>query len=153
MIRQMSHTNVFVLDQDSAKAFYTEKLGFEARFDISMGEEFEGAGQGFRWLTVSPKEQPDLQIVLASCDMGRTPEQAEQLRALVAGGGMGPGVMTTDDCRQTYEELSAKGVTFLSEPTERPYGIEAMMRDDSGNLISLTQPFAFMVDPEAAPGG
>jgi predicted enzyme related to lactoylglutathione lyase len=153
MIRQMSHTNIFVLDQDSAKAFYTEKLGFEARFDISMGEEFEGAGQGFRWLTVSPKEQPDLQIVLASCDMGRTPEQAEQLRALVASGGMGPGVMTTDDCQQTYKELSAKGVTFLSEPTERPYGIEAMMRDDSGNLISLTQPFAFMYDPEAASTG
>ncbi len=151
MIRQMSHTNIFVLDQDSAKAFYTEKLGFEARFDISMGEEFEGTGQGFRWLTVSPTEQPDLQIVLASCDMGRTPEQAEQLRALVASGGLGPGVMTTDDCHLTYKELSAKGVTFLSEPAERPYGIEAMMRDDSGNLISLTQPFAFMSDPEAAP--
>ena len=151
MIRQLSHANVFVLDQDSAKAFYTEKLGFEPRFDISMDEAFEGSGQGFRWLTVSPKEQPDLQIVLASCDMGRTPEQAEQLRALVASGGMGPGVMTTDDCRQTYEELSAKGVTFLSEPTERPYGIEAMMRDDSGNLISLTQPFAFTVDLEAPP--
>ena len=90
MIRQMSHTNIFVLDQDSAKAFYTEKLGFEARFDISMGEEFEGAGQGFRWLTVSLKEQPDLQIVLASCDMGRTPEQAEQLRALVAAAAWDP---------------------------------------------------------------
>ncbi|HEY1652639.1 MAG TPA: VOC family protein [Acidimicrobiales bacterium] len=152
MIRQMSHTNVFVLDQDSAKAFYTEKLGFEVRFDISMDEEFEGAGQGFRWLTVSPKEQPDLQIVLATCGMGRSPEQAEQLRALVASGGMGAGVMTTDDCHQTYKELSAKGVTFLSEPTERPYGIEAMMRDDSGNMISLTQPFAFAFDPEAAPG-
>jgi catechol 2,3-dioxygenase-like lactoylglutathione lyase family enzyme len=151
MIRRMSHTNVFVLDQDSAKAFYTEKLGFEERFDISMGDEFEGAGQGFRWLTVSPKEQPDLQIVLASCDMARSPEQAAQLRALVASGGMGPGVMTTDDCHQTYEELSAKGVTFVSEPAERPYGIEAMMRDDSGNLISLTQPFAFAFDPEAAP--
>jgi catechol 2,3-dioxygenase-like lactoylglutathione lyase family enzyme len=153
MIRQMSHTNIFVLDQDSAKAFYTEKLGFEVRFDISMGEEFEGTGQGFRWLTVSLKEQPDLQIVLASCDMGRTPEQAEQLRELVASGGMGPGVMTTDDCHLTYKELSDKGVTFLSEPTERPYGIEAMMRDDSGNLISLTQPFAFMFDPEAASSG
>jgi predicted enzyme related to lactoylglutathione lyase len=148
MIRQMSHTNIFVLDQDSAKAFYTEKLGFETRFDISMGEEFEGAGQGFRWLTVSPKAQPDLQIVLASCEMGRSPEQAEQLRALVGSGAMGAGVMTTDDCHETYKELSAKGVTFLSEPTERPYGIEAMMRDDSGNMISLTQPFAF--DPEAA---
>ena len=149
MIRQMSHTNIFVLDQDSAKAFYTEKLGFETRFDMSMGEEFEGAGQGFRWLTVSPKEQPDLQIVLSSCDMGRSPEQADQLRALVASGAIGAGVMTTDDCHKTYEELSAKGVTFLSEPAERPYGIEAMMRDDSGNMISLTQPFAF--EPGAAP--
>ena len=152
MIRQMSHTTIYVLDQDSAKAFYTEKLGFEARFDISIDEVMEGAGQGFRWLTVSPKEQPDLQIVLASCGMGRSPEQAEQLRALVAGGGIGAGVMSTDDCQQTYKELSAKGVTFLSEPTERPYGIEAMMRDDSGNMISLTQPFAFTFDPEAAPG-
>ena len=150
MIREMSHTNIYVLDQDSAKAFYTEKLGFETRFDISMGEEFEGAGQGFRWLTVSPKEQPDLQIVLSSCDMGRSPEQAERLRALVASGCMGADVMTTEDCQQTYMELSAKGVTFLSEPIERPYGIEAMMRDDSGNMISLTQPFTF--DPGAAPG-
>ena len=145
MIRHLSHTNVWVLDQDSAKAFYTQKLGFEVRFDVTMGEEFEGAGSGFRWLTVGAKEQPDLQIILASCDMGRSPEQAAQLRELVAGGGMGVGVMTTHDCRHTYEELSAKGVTFLSEPTERPYGIEAMMRDDSGNLISLTQPFA--LDP------
>lgn len=143
MIRHLSHTNVWVLDQDSAKAFYTERLGFEVRFDITMGDEFEGAGAGFRWLTVGAKDQPDLQIVLASCDMGRSPEQAAKLRELISSGGMGAGVMTTDDCRRTYEELAARGVTFLSEPTERPYGIEAMMRDDSGNLISLTQPFAF----------
>ena len=145
MIQRMSHTTVYVLDQDRAKAFYTEKLGFEVRFDISMGEEFEGAGSGFRWLTVGVKDQPDLQIILGSCDMGRSPEQAELLRQLVASGGMGVGVMTTDDCHQTYKELSAKGVTFLSEPAERPYGIEAMMRDDSGNLISLTQPFSYDV--------
>jgi catechol 2,3-dioxygenase-like lactoylglutathione lyase family enzyme len=143
MISHLSHTSVFVLDQDSAKAFYTKKLGFELRFDIAMGEDFEGSGAGFRWLTVGAKGQPDLQIILASCDMGRSPEQAEQLRALVASGGMGVGVMSTDDCHQTYKELSARGVTFLSEPAERPYGIEAVLRDDSGNLISLTQPFEF----------
>jgi catechol 2,3-dioxygenase-like lactoylglutathione lyase family enzyme len=143
MITAMSHTNVWVLDQDSARAFYTEKLGFEVRFDISMGEEFEGSGAGFRWLTVGAKDQPDLQIILASCDMGRSPEQADQLRTLVAGGGMGAGVLTTEDCHRTYKELSAKGVTFLSEPAERPYGIEAVLRDDSGNVISLVQPFEF----------
>jgi catechol 2,3-dioxygenase-like lactoylglutathione lyase family enzyme len=136
----MSHTSIFVLDQDSAKAFYTEKLGFEVRFDITMGEEFEGAGAGFRWLTVGPKDQPDLQIILSSCDMGRSPEAAAQLRALVAGGSMGVGVMATDDCRRTYEALSAEGVTFLSEPADRPYGIEATLRDDSGNMMSLVQP-------------
>jgi catechol 2,3-dioxygenase-like lactoylglutathione lyase family enzyme len=143
MIRQMSHTTIYVLDQDSAKAFYTETLGFEVRFDIAMGEEFEGAGAGFRWLTVGPKDQPDLQIILSSCDMGRAPEAAAQLRALVASGAIGVGVMQTDDCLGTYTELVAKGVTFLSEPAERPYGIEATLRDDSGNMMSLVQPFAF----------
>lgn len=142
MINRMSHTSVFVLDQDSAKAFYTEKLGFEERDDIAMGEEFEGAGAGFRWLTVG------LQIILSSCDMGRSPEAAAQLRALVAGGAMGMGVMQTDDCQRTYDELLAKGVTFLSEPTPRPYGIEATLRDDSGNMMSLVQPLAF--DPDTA---
>ncbi len=143
VIRFVSHATVYVLDQDSAKAFYTEKLGFEVRFDVTMGEQFEGAGAGFRWLTVGAKEQPDLQLILSACDMGRSPEAAAQLRGLVASGAMGVGVMVTDDCRRTYTELRAKGVTFLSEPAERPYGIEATLRDDSGNHISLTQPFAF----------
>jgi catechol 2,3-dioxygenase-like lactoylglutathione lyase family enzyme len=142
MIKGLSHASVFVLDQESAKAFYTEKLGLEVRADITMGAEFEGGGAGFRWLTVGSKTQPDLEIILSSCDMGRAPEAAEQLRALVASGAMGVGVLATDDCQKTYEELSGKGVTFLAEPAERPYGIEATLRDDSGNLISLTQRFA-----------
>jgi catechol 2,3-dioxygenase-like lactoylglutathione lyase family enzyme len=143
MITHLSHASIFVLDQDSAKAFYTEKLGFEVRTDITMGEDFEGAGAGFRWLTVGTKGQPDMEIILSSCSMGRSPAAADELRALVASGAMGVGVMATDDCRRTYDELVAKGVTFLAEPSERPYGIEATLRDDSGNLISLTQRFPF----------
>jgi catechol 2,3-dioxygenase-like lactoylglutathione lyase family enzyme len=143
MITHLSHASIFVLDQDSAKAFYTEKLGFEVRADVTMGEEFEGGGAGFRWLTVGPKDQPDLEIILPSCDMGRDPAAADQLRSLVARGVLGVGVLATDDCKQTYEELAANGVTFLSEPAERPYGIEATLRDDSGNLISLTQRFTY----------
>jgi catechol 2,3-dioxygenase-like lactoylglutathione lyase family enzyme len=140
MINGLSHATVFVLDQDKAKAFYTEKLGFEVRNDITMGDEFEGSGGGFRWLTVGAKGRPDLEIILSDCSMGRDPEAAEKLRSLIAGGSMGIGVMVADDCRQTHKELAAKGVTFLQEPAERPYGIEAVMRDDSGNLISLVQP-------------
>jgi catechol 2,3-dioxygenase-like lactoylglutathione lyase family enzyme len=140
MISRMSHSCIYVLDQDSAKAFYTEKLGFEVRFDVNMGEGFEGAGEGFRWLTVGPKDQPDVQIVLGDCRMGHDEQTAAELRSLVAKGAIGPGVFTTDDCQKTYEELSERGVVFLSPPAERPYGIEAVFRDDSGNWFSLTQP-------------
>lgn len=91
MITDVSHMTVLVLDQDSARAFYTEKLGFDVHFDVVMGEGFEGGGAGFRWLTVGPPDQPGFQIILSDCAMGRDPESAEQLRKLVASGAMGRG--------------------------------------------------------------
>jgi catechol 2,3-dioxygenase-like lactoylglutathione lyase family enzyme len=135
----MSHACFYVLDQDRAKEFYTEKLGFEVRSDVRMGGEFEGAGEGFRWLTVGPPDQPDVEIILADPRMGNDAATAEQLRVLVAKGAMGTGVMATDDVQKTYEELSARGVVFTQEPARRPYGVEAVFRDDSGNWFSLTQ--------------
>jgi catechol 2,3-dioxygenase-like lactoylglutathione lyase family enzyme len=139
MITRLSHAGVLVLDQDSAKRFYTEKLGFTVHYDFPMDAEFGGGGQGFRWLTVSPPGQPDLEFILAAPEMGHDEETARQLRELIAKGAFGGGVWQTDDCRKTHEELSGRGVTFLQEPAERPYGIEAVFRDDSGNWFSLTQ--------------
>lgn len=141
MITRISHTCLYVLDQDVALAFYTEKLGFEVRADVTMGAEFEGAGEGFRWLTVGPPDQQDVQFILADCGMGHDEATARQLRELVATGALGTAVLATDDCRATFRELSARGVEFLSEPVERPYGVEAVFRDDSGNTFSLTQAF------------
>jgi len=132
MIKRISHVTVYVLDQDSAKAFYTEKLGFTVTGDFDMGE-------GIRWLTATPPEQPDVEFILADCRMGHDAETAEQIRGLVAKGAIGPGVLATDDCQKTYEELVARGVTFVQEPAERFYGTEALFRDDSGNWFSLGQ--------------
>ena len=139
MITKLSHCLLFVLDQDSAKEFYTEKLGFEVRTDFQMGEGFEAGGSGFRWLTVSPPDQPDVVVILADAAMGSDEQTAKQIRALLAKGALGATVFDTDDCQKTYEELSARGVVFTSEPAERPYGIEAVFRDDSGNTFSLTE--------------
>jgi catechol 2,3-dioxygenase-like lactoylglutathione lyase family enzyme len=133
MIKRLSQAGVPVLDQDSAKAFYTEKLGFEVRADETM--------DGFRWLTVSPTDQPDFDLILWSPGPPMQDEEtAQQIRALVAKGAMSGGVWGTDDIKKTFEKLSAKGVVFLQEPVERPYGIEAVFRDDSGNWFSLSQP-------------
>jgi predicted enzyme related to lactoylglutathione lyase len=133
MITKLSHATIYVLDQKKAVEFYTEKLGFEIRIDVSM----DG---GFRWVTVGPKGQPDIELVLYQAGGGMLDEEtASHLRAVLEQGSMGPGVFRTDDCRATYEQLKAKGVEFVSPPEEQPYGIEAVFRDGCGNQFSLTQ--------------
>ena len=133
MITGLAITTVWVLDQDSALSFYTEKLGLEVRTDMQMGP-------GARWITVGAKDQPGVEITLMVPGAPMLdPDSAKQLRALVAKGVLGAGVLSTDDCRATYEELSARGVEFIQEPQRRPYGTEALFRDDSGNFFSLTE--------------
>jgi catechol 2,3-dioxygenase-like lactoylglutathione lyase family enzyme len=133
MIQKLSHATVYVLDQEQALDFYTNKLGFEVRLDMTIES-------GFRWLTVGPKSQPDLELVLFAVKPGMFDEAAAgHLQALLEQGALGVGVFDTDDCRATYAELSAKGVDFTSPPQEQPYGIEATFRDNSGNTFSLTQ--------------
>src|SRR4029077_14241466 len=107
MIQRLSHTTIYVLDQDAARDFYVNKLGFEVRTDATMDN-------GFRWLTVGPKGQPDLEIILMKVGSGPSEdvEVAAAMRTLLAKGALGAGVFATPDCRQTYEELVAKGVQF-----------------------------------------
>ena len=135
MIKSIAHVNVYVLNQDNALDFYKNKLGFEVGDDMTI----EG---GFRWLTVNPKSQPQLQLVLAEPQEGPmfTKESAIKIRSLIEDGAFGVGVFETDDCQQTYDELVAKGVEFFQPPIEQLYGVEAMGKDDSGNWFSLVQP-------------
>ncbi|MFE3037693.1 VOC family protein [Streptomyces canus] len=132
MIQGLGIATVWTFDQQRTKAFFTEKLDFEVRSEVSMGE--------MTWVTVGAKEQEGVELTLMSLDgPGLDPESAEALRKLVGKGVMGAGVFRTDDCRGDYETFRARGVEFIQEPQERPYGIEAIFRDDSGNWYSLTQ--------------
>jgi len=122
-----------VLDQDRAKDFYVDTLGFEVRSDKRLGS--------FRWLTVAPKGQ-DMAFVLMPVVPNPMMDEATAatLRGLVEKSMLGPGALHTDDVHTTYAELSKKGVKFVHPPKEQPYGIETIMRDDSGNPFSLVQP-------------
>ena len=133
MIQRISHVTVFVLDQEEAKEFYTQKLGMDLKMDASMDN-------GFRWLTVSPKGQPDVELVLMGTQPGEmlSEEESNMMRTLIKAGKLGSGVFATADCQQTYEELKAKGVHFKKEPTKEFYGTEALLEDNSGNWYSLT---------------
>lgn len=134
MIQSLSHTSIYVLDQEEALKFYRDKLGFEVRDDVTMDN-------GFRWVTVGPKTQPNLRLVLMKVAEGPMCDAAtvETLTKLVKQGTFGIGVFETDDCNATYKDLVAKGVEFMGPPEEKFYGIEAIGKDSSGNWFSMTQ--------------
>ncbi len=133
---QLSTTQLWVHDQDAALAFYTEKLGFEVRMDVTMAELGD-----FRWLTVGPVGQPDIAIVLMAIPGPPVmdAETADQVRTLMGKGFAGTVFLTTDDCYAAHDELASRGVEFVEQPEERPYGIDSGFRDPSGNHIRLTQ--------------
>ena len=135
MIR-IASAQLWVHDQEEALAFYTQKVGMEIKSDVTVPELGD-----FRWLTVGPPGQDDVAIVLMAIP-GPPVFEAEtiaQIEAVMAKGVAATVFLTTEDCRADYEELKGRGVEFVEEPEERPYGIDAGFRDPSGNHLRLTQ--------------
>jgi catechol 2,3-dioxygenase-like lactoylglutathione lyase family enzyme len=132
---QLTHTQVWVHDQDEALAFYTDKLGMELREDITVPEM-----GNFRWLTVGVPGQ-DIGITLMAVPGPPVFEEEtrQQINALLAKGAAGGLFFRTDDIKSTYEDLKGRGVEFAQEPTEQPYGIDAGFRDPSGNHFRMAQ--------------
>jgi uncharacterized glyoxalase superfamily protein PhnB len=127
-IDRVSTITIAVADQDEALTWYTEKLGFEKKMDVRSPQ--------FRWLTVAPPQQVDVEFLLASWFPDRIGKNATW-------------VLSTRDCRGGYEELKAKGVEFSQKPEVRPWGIEAIFTDLYGNTYSLVQESAQVVTDEA----
>ena len=135
MIR-IANAQLWVHDQDEALAFYTQKMGWEVRSDVTVPEL-----GNFRWLAVGPAGQEDFSVVLMAIPGAPVMDNdtAGQVRDLMGKGFAGTVFLTTDDVRSDYEELKGRGVEFTEEPEERPYGIDCGLRDPSGNSMRLTQ--------------
>ena len=133
---KLANCQLWVHDQDEALAFYTQKLGWEVRSDVTLPEL-----GNFRWLAVSPPGQEDFAVVLMAIPGAPVMDDAtaDQVRDLMSKGFAGTVFLTTDDCQASYEELRSRGVEFTEAPEERPYGIDAGFRDPSGNNFRLTQ--------------
>jgi predicted enzyme related to lactoylglutathione lyase len=133
---KINSAQLWVHDQDEALAFYTQKVGFEVRSDVTLPEM-----GNFRWLAVGPAGQPDIAIVLMAIPGPPVldADTSAQVADLMGKGAAGTVFLTTDDCQASYEELKGRGVEFTEAPEERPYGIDAGFRDPSGNALRLTQ--------------
>ncbi len=132
-ITNISLVTVYVTDQTEAKNWYVEKLGFVETADVTMGDN------GFRWVTVAHPDHLELNVTLMVPGPPLDETLAEAIRRSLANGTNGALGLQTDDCRKSYEELTAKGVEFVQPPSDRPYGVEAIMRDVSGNWLVLVE--------------
>jgi predicted enzyme related to lactoylglutathione lyase len=133
---RISTTQLWVHDQGEALAFYTDKMGWEVRSDVTLPELGD-----FRWLTVGPAGQQDLDVVLMAIPGPPVMDggTAEQVRELMGKGFAGTVFLTTEDVHSEYEDLKGRGVEFTEAPEERPYGIDCGFRDPSGNSLRLMQ--------------
>jgi predicted enzyme related to lactoylglutathione lyase len=133
MLNAITHSSIYVLDQDEALDFYVGKLGLEVNTDADMGF--------MRWLTVNVPGDPAREILLEKPGPpAHDDATAEQVRELVTKGAASVTIFTTPDCRKTYEKLVERGVEFTQEPVERFYGTDCALRDPFGNAIRITQP-------------
>jgi predicted enzyme related to lactoylglutathione lyase len=122
-------------DHDAALAFYRDVLGLEVRNDVVL--------EYGRWLTVGPREQPELGIVLQSVGAGRSPDDAHALRSLLAKGSLSGLVFTTRDVDGLFERVRASGAEVMQEPMDMPYGVrDCAFRDPAGNMVRFSQPKA-----------
>jgi predicted enzyme related to lactoylglutathione lyase len=128
----LSHSFLEVQDQDEALAFYRDVLGLEVRTDATM--------EDFRWLTVGPPTQPEIEIVLSPVGMGRGAEDIETLRTLLAKGSLIGVIFHTDDVDGLFERVRQSGAEVMQEPIDQPYGVrDCAFRDPSGNHIRFSQ--------------
>jgi predicted enzyme related to lactoylglutathione lyase len=119
-------------DHEAALVFYRDTLGLEVRQDVAM--------EYGRWLTVGPKAQPEVGIVLSSVGVGRPPEDAQTLKSLLAKGSLAGLVFETNDVDALFENVVASGAEVLQEPMDQPYGVrDCSFRDPSGNQIRFNQ--------------
>jgi predicted enzyme related to lactoylglutathione lyase len=134
---KVSSAQLWVHDQDEALKFWSNKVGFEVRSDITMEEL-----GGFRWLAVGPVGQDDFSIALLAIPGPPVMDEdtKKQVEELMAKGFAGSVFLTADDVQASYEELKGRGVEFTEAPSERPYGIDSEFRDPSGNTIRLGKP-------------
>ena len=127
---KISHSFITVDDQEKALAFYRDALGLVVNTDAPLGP--------YRWLTVSAPDNPGMEIVLATPDMGHGPDDTESLRMLLAKGALNGVLFTTDNCDAFFERVRATGAEVLQEPIDQPYGVrDCAFRDPAGNHVRI----------------
>lgn len=119
MISHVKFVSIPTIDQDRALLFWTERVGFRVLPDQPFDESQ-------RWIELRIGSS-DTRLVLFEFD----------------GDGLKPGsafngALACDNVERTYEELTGRGVEFVSPPEKQPWGTFAVFKDPDGNTFVLS---------------
>jgi catechol 2,3-dioxygenase-like lactoylglutathione lyase family enzyme len=127
----IGHIALVVRDYDEAIAFFTEKVGFELIEDSPSADR---TGHDKRWVLVAPSRAGGTSVLLAKA---ATPEEESRIGNQT--GGRVFLFLHTDDFWRDYRAISARGVKFVREPKDEPYGTVAVFEDLYGNRWDLLE--------------
>ena len=138
MKQSIGLVSLVVPDYNEALAFYVGILGFSLVEDTPIPE------QNKRWVVVAPPGAKESKLLLARAS---SPEQVARVGNQT--GGRVFLFLNTDNFDRDYESFKGKGVVFVREPSQQPYGTVAVFQDPWGNLWDLLQPRAGSQESEA----
>ena len=138
MKQSIGLVSLVVHDYDEALAFYVGTLGFSLVEDTPVPE------QNKRWVVVAPPGATESKLLLARAS---SPEQVSRVGNQT--GGRVFLFLNTDNFERDYESFKRKGVVFVREPAQQPYGTVAVFQDPWGNLWDLLQPSSGRQESEA----
>jgi len=128
----LQYCHVTVNDVDASLGFYRDALGLDVSNDVASG--------GFRWVTLSSPDQPDLGIVLSEPHAGRSQADGDALQELLTKGVLPMTIFVVDDLDDTFERVRSSGAEVLQEPIDQPWGPrDCAFRDPSGNMVRISQ--------------
>lgn len=132
VINKLIVTSILVRDQEEALDYYTKVLGFVKRNDFAIPGK-----KGERWLTVAPKNQKEIEILLRKPRAGENELVIKEIEQKIGKGSVS--TFSTDDCQHAYQVLSKKGVSFISPPAKSINGVQAVFEDLYGNRFTLLE--------------
>ncbi|WP_409177286.1 VOC family protein [Brevibacillus fortis] len=118
MITKMATVAVYVEDQQRAKVFWTEKVGFEVKQEHPMGPNSS-------WLEVGPTGAQTALVLYPKSMMSNWQEQKASI------------VFECTEIEKTYEKMRANGVVFQGELNKMQWGTYATFQDEDGNSYLL----------------
>lgn len=136
-MKSLAIANVFVFtnDTEASLGFYRDTLGCAVHTDVTNGD--------FRWVTLTPDTQPNLEITLHNYTGGGMPmadSDADALHDLLAKGLLSPLIFEVDDVDAAFEHVRASGAEVLQEPADQFYGVrDCAFRDPVGNMVRFKQ--------------